>query len=506
MTLDDKLAKKIEKATYQEPYRPHLHFTPEKKWMNDPNGMVFYEGEYHLFYQFHPDSMQWGPMHWGHAVSRDLLEWEHLPVALEPDELGMIFSGSAIVDWHDTSGLFNGGHGLVAIYTSASESTQQQSIAYSTDRGRTWVKYNGNPVIPNTELKDFRDPKVFWHHETNRWVMVLAAGQEIMIYSSPNLLNWTYESSFGKCEGAHGGVWECPDLFAIEVEGTKELKWVMQVDIGDGAIAGGSGGQYFVGEFDGRTFVTEPKVTGTLDGGNAVRWVDYGKDFYATQSFSDMPVKDGRRIWMAWMSNWQYANDVPTSPWRSAMSLPREVSLVQEEHVYELIQKPVAELFNRSENIFVDRTISIEEENTSIIPQPDGPFVLDLMMKGVNGGEPEQGQMVVTLFQSDRKKGCSVTVDFEQGEVAFDRAGMKNSEFHEHFPAVTTAPFSAKAGALHLQLVVDRGSVEIFIDGGRRTMTNLILPEQADSYAITISASGKKPEVDCLGFTIKSVW
>ncbi|RNA67710.1 glycoside hydrolase family 32 protein [Alteribacter keqinensis] len=504
MTLDNKLANKTEKTTYQEPYRPHLHFTPEEKWMNDPNGMVFYEGEYHLFYQFHPDSMQWGPMHWGHAVSRDLLEWEHLPVALEPDELGMIFSGSAVVDWHDTSGLFGGGHGLVAIYTSASENTQQQSIAYSTDRGRTWVKYAGNPVIPNTELKDFRDPKVFWHHETSRWVMVLAAGQEIMIYSSPNLLNWTYESSFGKCEGAHGGVWECPDLFALEVEATKEVKWVMQVDIGDGAVAGGSGGQYFVGDFDGRTFVTEPKVTGTSDCDAA--WVDYGKDFYATQSFSDIPAKDGRRIWMAWMSNWQYANDVPTSPWRSAMSLPREVSLVQERGAYELIQKPVSELFDRSENIFVDRTISIGEDITSIIAQPDVPFVLDLKMKNVDGDESGRGKMFVTLFQSDSKKGCTVTVDFEQGEVAFDRAGMKNSKFHKQFPAVTTAPFSAKAGALDLQLVVDRGSVEIFIDGGRRTMTNLILPEQAESYAIVVSESGGKTEVDCFGRTIKSVW
>jgi fructan beta-fructosidase len=485
-------------VTYQEAYRPQIHFTPERNWMNDPNGMVYYEGEYHLFYQYHPDGLQWGPMHWGHAVSKDMLHWEHLQVALEPDELGMVFSGSAVVDWHDTTGFFNGGHGLVAIYTSAGKQAQQQSIAYSLDKGRTWITYEGNPVIPNLEFKDFRDPKVMWHEETKQWVMVLAAGQEVMLYHSQDLKDWTYVSSFGAGEGAHGGVWECPDVFELPVCGGEkgETRWVLQVDIGDGAVAGGSGGQYFVGHFDGKTFVNE-------SGPGQIRWVDYGSDFYATQSFSDIPNEDGRRIWLAWMSNWKYANEVPTNPWRSAMSIPREVSLKKEENgEIHLIQRPIREIYSLEKDLFVDDSFSISESESKVITsQPDAPLILEVeaaIPKGNIGG--------LCLFQTDTEQGCVISIDRLNGEAAVDRTGMENSHFHEWFPVKTIAPIQVEGNKVKLTIIVDKGSVEVFADDGKVSITNLVLPKQESGYFISCFSERGEMEVKLEGKRLTSVW
>ncbi len=288
---------------YTEKYRPQFHFSPEEKWMNDPNGMVYYEGEYHLFYQYYPDSTVWGPMHWGHAVSSDMVHWEHLPVALAPDEHGYIFSGSAVVDWKNTSGLGKDGQPpLIAIFTyhkpedekTGEDYLQTQGIAYSNDKGRTWTKY-GELVLKNQGIIDFRDPKVNWHENSQQWIMTLAVQDHIEFYSSTNLISWDYESGFGKKLGGHGGVWECPDLFQLNVEGSNEKQWVLFVSICPGGPNGGSATQYFVGDFEGSKFTIKQSDT---------KWIDHG-----------------RRLFLGWMSNWNYATVVPTEKWRNAIHL-----------------------------------------------------------------------------------------------------------------------------------------------------------------------------------------
>ena len=324
----------ISTAKPSEPHRPAFHFTPKTGWMNDPNGMVYYEGEYHLFYQYYPDSTVWGPMHWGHAISRDLVSWEHLPIALYPDSLGLIFSGSAVVDWKNTSGFgINGKPPLVAMFThhlmrgekAGRHDFQYQSLAYSNDKGRTWTKYAGNPVIPNTNaIHDYRDTKVFWYAPDQKWVVVLAAGDHIMLYNSPNLKDWTYLSSFGKDLGAHGGVWECPDLFPLKVQGTTQEKWVLIQNMNPGGPNGGSAAQYFIGDFNGKSFILDAQLTGDLP-----LWLDHGRDNYAGVTWSDVPAADGRRLFIGWMSNWDYAQVVPTKSWRSAMTLPRQLVLAK---------------------------------------------------------------------------------------------------------------------------------------------------------------------------------
>jgi fructan beta-fructosidase len=338
-----------------EAHRPHFHFTPPAKWMNDPNGMVYYEGEYHLFYQHYPDSTVWGPMHWGHAISTDLVHWEHLPIALYPDSLGYIFSGSAVVDWKNTSGLGEkGAPPLIVIFThhdpvgekGGKNDFQYQSIAYSNDKGRTWTKYEGNPVVPNPGIRDFRDPKVIWDEGSEQWVMVFAAGDHVKFYRSPNLKDWEYLSDFGREWGSHAGVWECPDLFPMKIEGTDEVKWVLLLSINPGGPNGGSATQYFVGHFDGQSFVLDEEFAERVkpispESEKAV-WLDWGRDNYAGVTWSDAP--DNRRLFMGWMSNWDYAQVVPTEAWRSAMTLPRELRLKRTEGQFQLETKPVKEL------------------------------------------------------------------------------------------------------------------------------------------------------------------
>src|SRR5687767_9219061 len=307
---------------YTEPHRPQIHFSPAEKWMNDPNGMVYYDNTYHLFYQYHPFSTKWGPMHWGHATSKDLAHWQHQPIALYPDSLGTIFSGSAVADVNNTSGFGKDGKvPLVAIFTHHDEkgekagrnNFQQQSIAYSLDYGKTWTKYEGNPVVTNPGIRDFRDPKVFWYEEGRKWIMTLATLDHITFYSSPDLKTWKKESVFGKEVGAHGGVWECPDLFPITHNGQKV--WILVVNLNPGGPNGGSASQYFTGQFNGTDFT--PYQTDT-------RWLDYGPDEYAGVTWSNTGE---RKIFLGWMSNWQYADRVPTEKWRSAMTIPRDLGL-----------------------------------------------------------------------------------------------------------------------------------------------------------------------------------
>ena len=305
-------------GTYKEQYRPQIHFSPKEHWMNDPNGMVYNDGIYHLFFQYYPGGTVWGPMHWGHATSKDLIHWQQQPVALYPDSLGYIFSGSAVVDKNNTSGFGKDGKvPLVAIFTShyphaapGATDFENQSLAYSLDNGKTWIKYSGNPVLKNPGIPDFRDPKVMWYGPENKWVMTLATRDRVTFYSSNDLKHWNKESEFGQSAGAHGGVWECPDLFPLKYKG--ETVWILIVNVNPGGPNKGSATQYFTGNFDGNKFNSNS---------SQVKWIDYGPDEYAGVTWNNT---GNRRIFLGWMSNWLYANQVPTVKCRNSMSIPRK--------------------------------------------------------------------------------------------------------------------------------------------------------------------------------------
>ncbi len=466
---------------YTEKYRPRFHFSPDSMWMNDPNGMVFYEGEYHLFYQHHPYSTVWGPMHWGHAVSEDLVHWEHLPVALYPDSLGMIFSGSAVIDWKNSSGLGSSRRPpMVAIFTQhnqahaeqGSDRFQYQSIAYSLDKGRSWTKYEGNPVLNNPGIRDFRDPKVFWMEETQQWIMVLAAQDRVMFFASPDLIHWTLESEFGEDAGAHGGVWECPDLFPLEAGG--EQLWILLVSINPGGPNGGSATQYFVGQFDGHRFRSE-------NPGNDPRWVDWGKDNYAGVTWSDIPASDGRRIFLGWMSNWQYANQVPTKRWRSAMTLPRELSLVQEASGYRLRSVPVAEVHTlRADHIRLEPPL---QERQDIGPDPgDQPalFEIDLTFtyEPVESESADSAVEFGIYLKSKMHEILVMAFNTYSKQVFIGRMpNSGQSGFSDDFAGMHVAPYHISGeGEIRFHAFVDLASVELFIDDGALVMTEICFP------------------------------
>ncbi|WP_158738682.1 glycoside hydrolase family 32 protein [Alteribacillus sp. YIM 98480] len=477
---------------YDELYRPQFHFTPEENWMNDPNGLVYYQGEYHMFYQYNPKGDTWGNMSWGHAVSKDLVHWEHLDTAMEPDELGMIFSGSAVVDKHNTSGLFKGGSGgLVAIFTHAGD-TQQQSIAYSEDKGRTWQKYEGNPVLENQGIEDFRDPKVFWHEDTEKWIMAVAADDRVQFYSSPDLLDWEFMSEFGEGMGAQGGVWECPDLFEIPVDGDpNNTKWVLQVDINPGAIAGGSGGQYFIGDFDGETFTTDQKA-------DEINWVDYGKDFYASQSWDNTKQ---RRIWTAWMSNWNYAEDIPTSPWRSAMTIPREVGLKTSENGDILLtQKPIREL-NKVRN--KKHHLKSQNIDSTHLPVSEGQGQTQEIIAEFEIGSAEEFGFHIRKGKEEYTK---VGYDAENQELFVDRTESGDTDFNDDFPGIYAAPLASEDNKIKMHIFVDRSSVEIFGNDGERVLTNRIFPKP-ESNELEIYAEDGDVNVTSLDvFELDSTW
>ncbi|TFH27713.1 MAG: glycoside hydrolase family 32 protein [Bacteroidia bacterium] len=464
---------------YTEQHRPQFHFSPDSMWMNDPNGMVYYQGEYHLFYQHNPNSNVWGPMHWGHAISTDLVHWEHLPIALYPDSLGTIFSGSAVMDWNNSSGLGNGDEPpMVAIFThhnhelenQESLQFQYQSIAYSLDKGRNWTKYPGNPVLDNPGIRDFRDPKVIWMEEADKWIMVLAAHDRVLFYSSPDLISWTMESEFGENIGAHGGVWECPDLFPLEAE--EEQKWVLLVSINPGGPNGGSATQYFVGEFDGKNFHNE-------NPGEEPLWLDYGKDNYAGVTWSDIPKQDGRRIFMGWMSNWQYANQVPTVRWRNAMTLPRELKLGKDDFGYMLRSVPVVE----TEKLRVGQ-IKLEsgpvQGRNNVGPankEADPLYEIDLLFEF----DPEVAEEIEFGFVLESTQHEKVVAGYNtrSQELFIGRKqNSGNTDFSEHFPGVHSAPNQiSELGEIRFHAFVDLSSIELFVDEGAVVLTELVFPE-----------------------------
>ena len=628
--------------------------------MNDPNGLIYYEGEYHLFYQYNPFGDKWGHMSWGHAVSRDMVHWKHLPLALAEENGVMIFSGSAVVDWHNSSGFGKDGKPpLVAIYTgyNTTNNLQYQCIAYSNDKGRNWTKYSGNPVI-NLNSKDFRDPKVQWHEPTKRWLMTLSLSAEhkVCFYGSTNLINWTLLSQFGPA-GATGGVWECPDLFELPVSGTQEKRWVLAVNIGSGSVAGGSGGQYFIGQFDGTHFVADKdslmkptpdfvpdgkviadfegkdygdwtvtgdafgagpvqgrfsnqnpvdgykghglvnsffhgdQTTGTLTspefeitkpfldfliGGGASQqtrmdlwvddkvvctasgednerlawrswdvndfigkqakiqivdkatggwghinvdqimladaparpasepalWFDYGPDYYAAVSWSGIPSSDSRRLWLGWMSNWQYGQDVPTSPWRSAMSIPRQVELRQTVDGIRMVQRPVRELESlRGEHCHflggnVVQANDWLEQNK--IQGDQLEFIAELapMSRGIEGVRVLKGAKEETVIGVDRDKGT----------VFVDRTHSGNIGFNPKFPGVYSAPLVDAGGKIKLHVFLDASSVEVFVNDGDRVLTVLVFPS-ADSRSLEFFGPDGDVRINDIQFwRLGSIW
>lgn len=468
---------------YSEQYRPGYHFSPLYGWMNDPNGMVYYDGEYHLFYQHNPFGTRWQNMSWGHAVSTDLIHWEHLPVGLWPDELGTIFSGCAVVDENNSAGLQTGEEKtLLAFFTHSERQGQFQSLAYSNDRGRSWSKYENNPILRHETARDFRDPKVFWHEGTQRWIMILAVGQVMEIYSSGNAIDWTYESNFGEAYGNHEGVWECPDLFELPVEETNERKWVLICNINPGGPAGGSATQYFIGEFDGKTFTCENKPEDS-------RWMDWGKDHYAAVSWSDTP---GRKIAIAWMSNWEYANDVPTLNFRNASSLPRELRLIRNNEEYLLCSSPVKETekLRKSEQVFRNIEVKNEYNFDKLLENNEGMYEIQLDLR-CNSAE----FFGFKLFNA-QSEYIDIYLSRAEKRLYMDRKNSGTVSFSEHFPAITSGPVGSK-DRYRIRLLVDKASVEVFEGDGEMAMTNLVFPSEPYN-SISLYARGGECELEQL--------
>ena len=421
----------------REQYRPVYHHTPAYGWMNDPNGMFYKDGVWNLYFQHNPYGSQWENMTWGHSTSTDLVHWKFQGDPVQPDALGTVFSGSAVVDKENTSGFGKGA--VIALYTSAGES-QTQSMVYSTDNGKTFTKYEGNPVI-TSNVPDFRDPHMFWNEDIKKWNMILAAGQHMEIYSSDNLKDWKLESSFGETYGNHGGVWECPDLMKMKVRGTDKEKWMLICNINPGGPFGGSATQYFIGDFDGHKFTCESKPEVT-------KWMDYGKDHYATVTFDNAP--EGRRVAIAWMSNWQYANQVPTLQYRSGNSIPRDLGLFEYKG----------------------------ETYCSVVPSPE---MTAARSKKATKVLSESCEMVVNLkgnatitLSNDKGEKVVMRYDAKAETFSMDRTKSGKMDFSNDFAATTKAPTYGKIS--QLRIFIDKSSIEAFDAEGKMAMTNLVFP------------------------------
>lgn len=448
----------------RESFRPVYHHTPAYGWMNDPNGMFYKDGVYHLYFQYNPYGSVWGNMHWGHSTSTDLMHWKFEGCAIVPDAWGAIFSGSCVVDHENTAGF--GKEAVVAFYTSAKSTPwgdiQMQSMAYSLDNGKTFTKYEGNPILTSSE-KDFRDPKVFWYAPGKHWVMILAVGQHMEIYSSVNLKEWKKESEFGAMQGAHGGVWECPDLVEIPVEGTREKKWVLICNLNPGGPFGGSAAQYFVGSFDGKRFVNESPTQ--------TKWMDWGKDNYATVTWNNAP--DGRCIALGWMSNWQYANNVPTRQYRSANTLARDLTLYREGQELYLKSTPSSEVKKaRGKKVSIPSfKVSEKHEMVNLFEEKQGAYEVEIVIQNAGASK------IAFSLLNDKGEKVSMYYDLNRKQFVMDRSESGKVDFSKDFPAVTVAPVNVDK-ELTLRLFVDRSSIEAFGEDGKFVMTNLVFPSQ----------------------------
>ncbi|MEO7988772.1 MAG: glycoside hydrolase family 32 protein [Chryseolinea sp.] len=468
-------------AKYSEKYRPQFHFTPEKNWINDPNGLVFYEGEYHLFYQYNPYGDKWGHMSWGHAVSKDMLHWEHLPIALEEyldpktNDSTMIFSGTAVVDKNNTSGLCEGKDCLVAIYTSYLHKNntglrQHQSLAYSNDKGRTWKRYDKNPIL-DIQRKDFRDPKVFWYEFQQKWVMVLVVPDlyKVQLYQSKNLLQWDLMSEFGKV-GDTTKIWECPDLYQLPVENESgKSKWVLSLSGGHPAGPAFVGMQYFIGEFDGTKFISTQKEA---------KYIDHGKDFYAGIVYNNV---NDRTVMIGWINNWTYANEVPTSTWRGGFSLPRQLSLKRKNDEYFLLQKTIAEAKSlRSEEIK-----DLEKFNGSSLE-------IELEWNGADG-------TILELFSNRDEK----TVIAKRDNIVFvNRAGSGIVDFQSDFASNDQASIDGTNQKLSLHIFVDQSIIEVFVNDGEASITSQVFPRGENTIVIPMKENVKSIRA----WELKSIW
>ena len=485
-------------TTNTDYYRPSYHFTPLYGWMNDPNGMVYKDGEYHLYFQYNPYGSKWGNMHWGHAVSKDLVHWEHLDPAIARDPVGHIFSGSSVIDKKNTAGF--GKNAIIAIYTNNSVNHDEvQCIAYSNDNGRTFTKYEGNPVLtPFDGLKDFRDPKVFWYEKGKCWYMIVSADKEMRLYKSKNLKKWNYVSAFGKGIGQQPCQYECPDFFQLPVNGDKKMmKWVMTMNINPGCWFGGSATEYFVGDFDGKKF--------TCPDANEVKWLDWGKDHYATVTFSNT---GDRVLGITWMSNWQYANLTPFKQNRGANGLPRELKLYEKNGKYYVSENVAPEVYalRKETKDLADASVADAKDLKGVAANMEGAFEIEADVtpdaNGIAGIEISNNKRERTLIYFDMKQGKVVMDRTESGltdfgkqavphdiELAWDKqlaaegkqpARITNSiNYKNDFALATWAPLSLCEDGkktYHVDIFVDKSSVELFVDGGRIAMTNLVFP------------------------------
>lgn len=527
--------------SYDEPYRPQYHFTPAKNWMNDPNGLVYHEGKYHLYYQYNPTGDVWGNMSWGHAISPDLMHWDEQPVALSAFDSPagslkeLYFSGSAVTDTKRTSGWGSRNNPpLVAMYTSyypenltlsngqfVRGGTQAQSIAYSVDDGLTWEQYEGNPVIPEPpsqyadQWKDFRDPFVFWYAPKNHWVMALALAlqHKVLLYTSDNLKEWQLVSEFGPFN-AVGGVWECPSLTEFHVDGRKDQsKWLLMLGLNPGgpAFPEGSGTQYFVGSFDGTNFTPDEDtirdpLNGTATGPDdtvspQANWADWGPDYYAAVPWNGLPAN--KHVAVGWMNSWAYADRIPTSPWRSAMSIPRSLALKTLDGKVKLVQQPVSQL-KGLERVRPLLQRSWKRLDSGSVDLPITPKTLDLELSFRPG--KNSSRLGVDVRASADGARTRVGYDFNTAQMFVDRTASGDSSFSDFFRGVSYAPLSAdKHGQVKLRILLDWSSVEVFGGQGESTITAQIFPNDSDVEARLVS-EGDVENVKLKVLPVGSVW
>ena len=476
-----------ESSAVKDLYRPAYHFTADSNWINDPNGLVYHNGEYHLFYQYNPFGAKWGHMSWGHSVSSDLIHWKTLPVAMyeeknpKDNDTTMIFSGSAVIDKENSSGFANGSQKtpLVAVYTSyvhnsSNPKVQHQSIAYSNDDGLSWTKYSGNPVIDIKSL-EFRDPKVFWYEPQQKWVMAVLKPEvhQAQLYSSKNLKEWTYMSSWGGA-GNTERIWECPDLFEMNVKGTNEKKWVMLVSCGH-AQRGFPGMQYFIGNFDGTKFTPDHNYSKPT-------YLDFGKDFYAAVTYNNTP--NDRKILVGWMNNWEYANDIPTGKvWRGSYAIPRELSLVRTGNELKLIQQPVAEMNALKQEVF-----SLENKHVATnldLSYRGDSYQVELII------EPGEAKAAGIKILKSNNEETIIKYDNVLKQLQLDRSKSGNVNFHPKFSSVETADVSLQNELIRLNILVDRSVVEVFANDGLATISDLVFPLQKEGGIQLFSEGGK---------------
>jgi len=473
---------------YHEQYRPQFHFTPKTKWTNDPNGLVYYKGQYHLFYQHNPFGNVWGHMSWGHAVSKDLIHWKHLPVAIPEGKEGMIFSGTCVADINNTSGFGKVGKvPLIAVYTSHVEDVNQsQHLAYSLDDGLTWTKYEKNPIL-DLHKKDFRDPKIFRYPPKNYWVMAVMLPVEhiVQFYSSKNLKEWNLLSEFGPA-GDTTGVWECPDLTQVPVEGQPgKKKWLLQMSM-NGAM------QYFVGEFDGVNFKNENPP-------NKIYRPDYGPDYYAGICYGQLP-SNHKPVSIGWLNNWNYANDIPTTPWKGAMSIPRTLSVKKLNREWILIQKPYEKISSLRELKYFRKNQNIEKYiNLPVISQQ---CEIDAELKA------STGSITGIRLANGNEHYFEVGYDTEKKILYIDRSKSGDQSFSKNFEKLNRFEilYLLAGETIKFQIFFDKSIVEVFVNGGERVFTAQIFPGEFESKIELFSDNNSSTAISYSVHKLRSIW